>query len=134
MIPEPVQRILRESQVVAVVGWSENPGRPSHWIASYLERAGYRVYRINPLLAGKGSKPVLAGLAQVPEPIDVVDVFRAPQHVPEVLEQALAARARVFWMQPGAENTSVAAQAQAAGMEPVLGRCMYADHQAWKAG
>lgn len=129
MIPPDVARILREARTVAVVGWSERPDRPSHWIANYLEQAGYTVFRVNPKLAGRAAPPVWADLGQVPGRIDVVDVFRAPEHAPEVLEQAQAAGARVFWMQPGAENPTVAGQAETAGLRAVLGRCMYADHR-----
>lgn len=125
-----IARILRQSRTVAVVGWSENPERPSHWIADYLERAGYCVFRVNPRYAGRAEPRVYAFLRDIPEPVDVVDVFRNPAQVPPVLEEARAAGAKVFWMQPGAENPQAAAEAEAAGMTAVLGRCMYAEHRA----
>lgn len=134
MIPEDSRRILETARTVAVVGWSTRPERPSHWIADYLEKeAGYTVWRINPGAApGTPKQPVFPDLASLPAPPDVVDVFRSPPHVPEVVEAAIAAGARAVWLQPGAENEEAAARARAAGLRAVVGRCMYRDHKAWR--
>ncbi len=134
MIPEESRRILESARTVAVVGWSTKPERPSHWIADYLEReAGYTVWRVNPAAApGTPERPVFPDLASLPAPPDVVDVFRAPPHVPEVAAAAIAAGARALWLQPGAEHEAAAARARAAGLAVVAGRCMYRDHRAWR--
>ena len=121
-----IPEILRGAKSVAVVGWSQNAERPSHWIAAYLEQAGYAVTRVNPGLASRG----VAGVASaIPHGVDVVDVFRSPEHVPAVVAEAIAAGAKVVWMQPGAENEEAAATARAAGLTAVVGPCMYAEHR-----
>ncbi len=122
----PIPEILRQAKTVAVVGWSEKTDRPSHWIAEYLQRAGYAVTRVNPGLAQRG----IAGVAAaIPQGTDVVDVFRSPEHVPEVVSEAIAAGAKVVWLQPGAENEAAAAMARAAGLEAVVGECIYLEHR-----
>ncbi len=118
--------ILKQTKSVAVVGWSEKKDRPSHWIADYLERVGYAVTRVNPALAERG----VAGVtAMIPRGVDVVDVFRAPEHVPAIVGEALAAGAKVLWLQPGAENEDAARVARAAGMETLVGECIYMEHR-----
>ncbi len=127
---ENLERILRECRSVAVVGWSPREERPSHWIADYLERtAGYTVYRINPAAPATAERAVLPELSALPGPVDVVDVFRAPEYLPAIVEEAIRIGARVVWMQPGAENEAAAARAREAGLEAVVGHCMYAEHR-----
>lgn len=124
--PATIERILRSMRSVAVVGWSENPERPSHWIAAYLEERGFAVTRVNPALAAKGVAGVAAA---IPAGVDVVDVFRAPPHLPAIVEEAIAAGARTVWMQPGAENEEAAETARAAGLTAIVGPCLYAEHR-----
>lgn len=121
-----IPEILRGAKSVAVVGWSEKPERPSHWIAAYLEQAGYAVTRVNPGLVNRGVAGVVSA---IPHGVDVVDVFRSPEHVPAVVAEAIAAGAKVVWMQPGAENEEAAATARAAGLTAIVGPCMYAEHK-----
>lgn len=121
-----IPEILDGAKTVAVVGWSEKPERPSHWIAAYLEKAGYAVTRVNPGLVNRGVAGVVAA---IPPDVDVVDVFRSPEHVPAVVAEAIAAGAKVVWMQPGAENEDAAATARAAGLTAIVGPCMYAEHR-----
>ena len=121
-----IPEILERAKTVAVVGWSEKPERPSHWIAEYLQKAGYQVTRVNPSLAARGVPGVVAA---IPRGVDVVDVFRAPEHVPAVVTEAIAAGAKVVWMQPGAENEEAAATARAAGLTAIVGPCIYAEHR-----
>lgn len=122
-----IPEILDGAKTIAVVGWSEKPERPSHWIAAYLEKAGYAVTRVNPGLANRGVPGVVAA---IPQGVDVVDVFRSPEHVPAVVAEAIAAGAKAVWMQPGAENEEAAATARAAGLTAIVGPCMYAEHRA----
>lgn len=121
-----IDEILRDAKSVAVVGWSQNPERPSHWIAEYLEKAGYAVTRVNPGLVNRG----IAGVeAAIPRGVDVVDVFRSPEHLPAIVQEAVAAGAKVVWMQPGAENEEAAEAARIAGLTAIVGPCMYAEHK-----
>lgn len=121
-----MDEILRNAKRVAVVGWSQNPERPSHWIAEYLEKAGYAVTRVNPGLLNRG----IAGVeAAIPRGVDVVDVFRSPEHLPAIVQEAIAAEAKVVWMQPGAENEEAAAAARLAGLTAIVGSCIYAEHR-----
>jgi len=126
---DSIQQILEQSRSVAVVGYSAKEERASHWISNYLEEQGYRVFRINPVLESSPKRPIFKSLADLPETVDVVDVFRAPEHAPAIVDEAIAHGAKVVWMQPGAENEDAAAQARAAGLEAVVGACMYAEHK-----
>ena len=124
-----IEQILRNAKSVAVVGWSQNLERPSHWIAEYLEKAGYAVTRVNPGLVNLG----VAGVeAAIPRGVDVVDVCRSPEHGPAIGQEAIAAGAKVVWMQPGAENEAAAEAARLAGLTAIVGPCMYAEHRKLK--
>ena len=123
-----LRRILTETRVIALVGWSPKVERPSHRVAAFLHQRGYRVIAVNPGVAGQDSGlggPVVARLADIDEPVDMVDIFRRAEDVPEVVDQALAALPglKVIWMQLGIENTEAAAVARAAGLEVVQNRC-----------
>lgn len=123
-----LRRILTESRVIALVGWSPKADRPSHRVAAFLHQRGYRVIAVNPGVAGQDSGlggPVVARLADIDTPVDMVDIFRRAEDVPEVVDQALAALPglKVIWMQLGIENAEAAAVARAAGLEVVQNRC-----------
>jgi predicted CoA-binding protein len=122
-----IRDILDKVKTIAVVGASHGDDKPSMFVVKYLTERGYRVYPINPGRAGReiaGNK-IYARLADVPEPIDMVDVFRASPHVPKILDEVLALKPlpRVFWMQLGVRNEEAAARAEAAGMTVVMDRC-----------
>ncbi|MFN7053789.1 MAG: CoA-binding protein [Gemmobacter sp.] len=123
-----LRRILTETKVIALVGWSPRPDRPSHRVAAFLHQRGYRVIAVNPGVAGQDSGlggPVVARLADIAGPVDMVDIFRRAEDVPEVVDQALAALPglKVIWMQLGIEHAGAAAVAEAAGLEVVQNRC-----------
>ncbi|HBD89659.1 MAG TPA: CoA-binding protein [Gemmobacter sp.] len=123
-----LRRILTETKVIALVGWSPKPDRPSHRVAAFLHQRGYRVIAVNPGVAGQDSGlggPVVARLADIAGPVDMVDIFRRAEDVPEVVDQALAALPglKVIWMQLGIEHAGAAAVAEAAGLEVVQNRC-----------
>ena len=124
-----IKRILEESRNIAVVGLSESPYRTSHAIASALQRAGYRIFPVNPNLTGPilGEAPY-ATVEEIPEPIDIVDVFRRSEKVAPVAEDAAAAGAKVLWMQSGVINTEAASYAEEHGLTVVMDRCIKADH------
>jgi uncharacterized protein len=125
-----IPQILQHAKSVAVVGFSAKPDRASHWISDYLEEHGLRVYRINPVLDSTPERPISRCLADLPEAVDIVGIFRAPPHVPAIVDAAIAAKAKAVWMQPGAENPDAAVTAQDAGLDAVVGNCIYREHKA----
>jgi uncharacterized protein len=124
-----IKRILEESRNVAVVGLSDSPYRTSHAIASALQRAGYRIFPVNPNLTGPvlGEEPY-ATVEEIPEPIDIVDVFRRSEKVAPVAEDAVAAGAKVLWMQSGVINEEAAKYAEEHDLTVVMDRCIKVDH------
>jgi len=124
-----IKSILEKSRNVAVVGLSDSPYRTSHAIASALQRAGYRIFPVNPNLTGPvlGEEPY-ATVEEIPEPIDIVDVFRRSEKVAPVAEDAVAAGAKVLWMQSGVINEEVAKYAEEHDLTVVMDRCIKVDH------
>lgn len=122
--------IMRDARTIAVVGVRSDPSRPSHDVARYLIDAGYKVYLVNPDEAGGEifGLPVYASVRDLPEPVDIVDIFRRPQHVEPVVRDAIAADARVVWMQLGIINEQAADRARAAGIEVIMDRCTKIEH------
>jgi len=125
---EDIRRILEQSKTIAVVGYSNKPHRASNEVAHALERFGYEIYPVNPTLASTPERRIYASLADVPVPIDIVDVFRRAEDVPPVVEAAIAAKAKVVWMQLGIVNEEAARRAEAAGLTVVMDRCLKVDH------
>ncbi len=126
---DPIQKVLQESKTIAVVGASSNPERPSYDVARYLQRQGFHIIPVNPTLTELFGEKSYPDLLAIPGPVDVVDIFRNPDAVPEIVEQAIAKHARVVWMQPGAENMQAAERAQTAGLEVIMGVCMMQQHR-----
>lgn len=117
--------ILQSVRTVAVVGASANPDRASFHVLEFLVRKGFDVVAINPGLAGKeiAGRPVYATLAEVPHPIDMVDVFRNSEAAGAAVDEAVAVGAKVVWLQLGVRNDAAAARAEAAGLKVVMNRC-----------
>jgi len=126
---DPIEKIYKESKTIAVVGASANPKRPSHDVARYLLSQGFRIIPVNPALKELFGEKSYPDLQSIPEPVDVVDIFRNPDAVPEIVEQAIAKKAKVVWMQPGAENMQAAERAMEAGLEVIMGVCMMREHR-----
>ncbi len=126
--PEEIRDILHSARTIAVVGLSDRPDRPSHGVAAYLKAHGYRIIPVNPGVREVLGEKAYARLEDVPEPIDVVDVFRRPEHVPEIVDSAIAVGAKVVWLQDGIVHEAAAAKARAAGLRVVMDRCMLRDH------
>lgn len=122
-----IASILRDTRTIALVGASPQPARPSFAVMRFLVARGYRVLPVNPGLAGGTIQglPVFASLADLPEPVDMVDVFRNSEAAGSVVDEALALapRPRVIWMQVGVSNPAAAARAEAAGLRVVMDRC-----------
>ncbi len=120
--------ILESSHTVAVVGLSPNPARPSYEVASYLKQNGYKIIPVNPAaerILGETSYP---DLSSIPEKVDVVDIFRRPEDVPAIIEEAIRIGAKAVWMQEGVTNEAAATRARAAGLKVVMDHCMRKEH------
>lgn len=121
--------ILKSSRVVAVVGLSSNPERHSYQVASYLKGQGYRIIPVNPKENAVLDEVAYPDLYSIPEAVDVVDVFRQPEEVPAIVEQAIKIGAKAVWMQEGIVNEAAAAQAREAGLLVVMDKCMLKEHR-----
>jgi hypothetical protein len=121
--------LLTASRVIAVVGHSDKPHRDSYRIGHYLREAGYRVYAVNPMISAVDGEPAYPDLASVPEPIDIVDVFRRAIFLPEVVPAAIGVKARAVWGQLGVAHPEAEARARAAGLTVVSNRCILVEHQ-----
>jgi predicted CoA-binding protein len=120
-----LREILTGARTIAVVGASPRRGRPSHRVMAYLQRRGYRTIPVNPNAAGGTihGEPCYAALAEIPEPIDMVDVFRRTEAAGAVVDEAIAVGAKVVWMQLGVCDDAAAARAEARGIKIVMNRC-----------
>lgn len=121
--------LLTQSRTIAVVGHSDKPHRDSYRIGRYLREAGYRVYPVNPTLTTIDDQPCYPSLAAVPEAIDIVDVFRRSVFLSEIVEAAIAVKAKALWTQLGVVNLDAQARARAAGLVVVSNRCILVEHQ-----
>jgi hypothetical protein len=126
---DAVAQILRVAKTIAVVGLSSNPMRASHGVAEYLKNAGYRIIPVNPNETEVLGEKAYARLEDVPEPVDIVDVFRRAEEVPAVAESAIGIGAKVLWMQLGIENAEAAERARAAGLVVVEDSCLMVEHK-----
>ena len=126
---ERLRQILAENKTIAVVGLSHRSDRPSYTNSAYLQRQGYRIIPVNPNLTEALGEKAYPSLRDVPEPVDIVDIFRRAEDVPPVVEDAIAIGARVIWMQLGIVNEAAAEQARAAGIEVIMDTCLGATHR-----
>jgi predicted CoA-binding protein len=135
---ERAREILTTARTIAVLGASTHTERPAHYVPEYLHEHGYRVIPVNPLHRGEQlwGEPFRATLREIGEPIDIVDVFRAPAALPQHVDDILAMQPlpKVVWFQLGIRNDAVAAQLSAAGIEVVQDRCTLADHRRFGIG
>lgn len=134
MTDEQLKRILETTRVIATVGLSTNPAKAGHSVPRYLQARGYRVIPVNPGASEILGEKSYADLGDIPEAVDVVQIFRPSEEVPPVVEQAIAMGAKVVWMQEGIVNEAAAARARAAGLQVVMDRCMKQTHQRLMAG
>ena len=128
LAPDVAEKILTSARTIAVVGLSPDPRRPSHGVARYLQRAGYRVIPVNPKVDEVLGERAYPSLRQVPEPIDVVDVFRRSEFVGPIVDDAIAIKASAVWLQDGVVDGDAAARARAAGLDVVMDDCMMRRH------
>jgi hypothetical protein len=121
--------ILKSSHTIAVVGLSSNPMRPSNGVAAYLKRAGYRVIPVNPNEPEVLGEKSYARLEDIPDHIDIVDIFRRSEYVPEIVDSAIRVGANAVWMQEGVIHEEAAERARQAGLQVVMDRCTLKEHR-----
>jgi hypothetical protein len=127
---DPIRELLESTKVIAVVGLSSRRSRPSNGVSRYLQAAGYRVIPVNPNETEVLGERAYARLEDVPERVDIVDIFRRSEFVPEIVESAVRIGARAVWMQEGVIHEAAAARARLAGLVVVMDRCILKDHHA----
>ena len=131
---EPLeQRLLREARTIAVVARSNRTSRPWHEVADYLIEAGYRVYLVNPLLDEALGRRCYDSVGELPERVDIVDVFRRVPEVPGAVDDAIEAGAGAIWLQLAIVDEQAASRARAAGLQVVMDRCTKIDHARMRA-
>jgi predicted CoA-binding protein len=126
---QEIRDLLQRVRTIAVVGLSDKPERDSYGVAAYLQRHGYRIIPVNPALRKVLGEKAYARVQDIPEKVDLVDVFRKPEALPEVVEDALAAGAGAVWMQEGIVHNAAAERARAAGLVVVMNKCILKEHR-----
>ena len=124
-----IKEILERYKNIAVVGLSSQTRRPSYSVSQYMQRAGYRIIPVNPNETEVLGEKAYSSLDEVPGPVEIVDIFRRPEFVPDIVEAAIRRNAPVIWMQLGIVNEAAAERARAAGLEVVMDRCILVEHR-----
>ncbi len=130
MVDDPIRELLARSKTIAVVGLSDSPMRPSHGVSAYMQAQGYKIIPVNPALQESLGEKAYATLADIPEKIDIVNIFRRPEFVEEIVDQAIAMKIPAVWMQEEVINEKAAQKARQAGMFVVMDRCILKEHRA----
>lgn len=131
--PETIDEILEKAKIIAVVGISDKPERASHGVSAQMQRRGYRIVPVNPKLSKVLGEDCYPALAEIPFPIDLVNVFRASKFVPKIVEETIAIGAKYLWLQEGVLHPEVIAHAEANGIKVVADRCIFIEHLRWTA-
>ena len=126
-----IEKILRDTKTIAVVGFSSQPQKAGYYVPAYLQKQGYRVIPVNPFMTDALGEQAYADLTAVPHAIDLVLIFQRSEKVRPFVEQAIAVGAKAVWMQLGIVHAEAAALAQAAGLDVVMDACMLVEHQRW---
>ena len=132
---DPITELLKRAKTIAVVGLSDNPLRPSHGVSAYMQSHGYRIIPVNPQIEeslGEKAYPSLLAISQkeVPEKIDIVNIFRRPEYVEEIVDQAIQLKVPAVWMQEEIVDEKAAEKARKAGIFVVMDRCILQEHRA----
>ena len=127
--PEDIQTLLRTAKTIAVVGLSDSPARPSYGVSAYMQAQGYRIIPVNPTIESALGERAYKTLADVPDPIDVVDVFRRPEAVPEIVDEVIRRKIPYLWLQESVVHPEAAARAEAAGVKVIMDRCILKEHR-----
>ena len=124
-----IASVLRSARTIAVIGLSSKRYRPSHGVAEYMQSAGYRIIPVNPFETEVLGEKTYPELDRVPGTVDIVDIFRRSEFVPEIVDAAIRIGARAIWMQEGVVHEEAAAKARAAGLDVVMDRCILKEHR-----
>jgi len=127
---DPIHELLSRVKTIAVVGLSDRPLRPSYGVSAYMQMQGYRIIPVNPLIEESLGERAYPSLRDVPQKIDLVNVFRRPEYVDEIVEQAIQLKIPTIWLQEDVINEPAAARARQAGMFVVMDRCILKEHRA----
>lgn len=134
IVQQPIEKILKETRTIAVVGFSSREHKAGYYVPAYLKRNGYTIHAVNPNLStGLGEDVAYGSLEHVPQPVDLVLIFQRSENVPPFVDQAIAIGARAVWMQLGISNEQAAIKAEAAGLDVVQNACMLVEHKYWDA-
>jgi predicted CoA-binding protein len=125
-----ITELLNSARTIAVVGISDNPMRPSYGVAEYMQSQGYRIIPVNPALDSVLGEKAYSSLLDVPEKIDIVDIFRRSEHVPPIVDQAIQLGVRAIWMQETVVNEDAARKAREKGILVIMDRCLLKEHRA----
>lgn len=126
---DPIGELLKRAKTIAVVGLSDSPLRPSHGVAAYMQTAGYRIIPVNPAIQGALGEKAVKSLRDIQEKIDIVDVFRRSEFVPEVVDEAIELGVPAIWMQEGVVHEAAAEKARKAGIFVVMDLCILKEHR-----
>jgi predicted CoA-binding protein len=129
MSADEITALLKKSKTIAVVGLSDSPLRPSHGVSAYMQTQGYRIIPVNPTIHGALGEKAVASLSDVNEKIDIVDIFRRSEFVPEVVDEAIKLGVPAIWMQEGVIHEQAAEKARKAGIFVVMDRCILKEHR-----
>jgi uncharacterized protein len=127
---DPIRELLARAKTIAVVGLSDSPLRPSHGVSAYMQAQGYKIIPVNPGIRESLGETAYASLLDVPEKIDIVNIFRRPEHVDEIVAQAIQLEIPAIWMQEEVVNEPAAAKARNAGIFVIMDRCILKEHRA----
>lgn len=128
-INDNITELLKNSKTIAVVGLSDSPFRASHGVSAYMQAQGYKIIPVNPTIESALGEPSVPTLLDVKEKIDIVDVFRRPEFVPEVVDQAIQLKVPAIWLQEGVVHEAAAAKARQAGITVIMDKCILKEHR-----
>ena len=128
---EQITELLKNARNIAVVGLSSSPIRPSYGVSAYMQSQGYKIIPINPQINGALGERAYPSLAEAPEKIDIVNIFRRPEFVPAVVDQAIKLKPAAIWMQEGVRSDDAAEKARKAGIFVIQDRCILKEHMQW---
>jgi len=131
--PELIDEILESVKTIAVVGISNKPDRASYGVSAQMQKRGYQIVPVNPVLRNVLGEPCYPSLREIPFPVDMVNVFRSPEFVPEIVEDTIAIGAKYLWLQEGVVHPEAIAHAEANGIRVVADLCLYKEHLRWRA-
>jgi predicted CoA-binding protein len=126
---ERITELLKSSKTIAVVGLTDNPLRPSYGVSRYMQSQGYRIIPVNPNVRDTLGEQAYASLLDVPEKIDIVNIFRRPEAVPEIVDEAIQLKVPAIWMQEGVVHEAAAEKARQAGIFVVMDLCILKEHR-----